>query len=334
MDFIAWMEGWRLSMTNDLELADKKMLHAKERKKLLNKIIANRYLYLLYLPGAIALLVFEYFPLYGIIIAFKDFNYSLGIVRSPWASMYGMKHFYDLLSDTGFINSFKNTLVISLQRLAFEFPVPIILALLINEVRIKSYKSLVQTIFTLPHFMSWVVVYGIFFNLLSDQGVINELLASIGFARTHLLTQVSTFRGLLYATSNWKEAGWGTIIYLAAISGVDPQLYEAAVVDGAKRKHLMLYITLPTILSVVGIMFILSLSSIMSAGFDQIFNMYNAAVYSKADIIDTYVYRRTFVSGADFASGAAIGLFKSVINFFLLVTGNFIVKKVSGSGIY
>lgn len=150
----------------------------------------------------------------------------------------------------------------------------------------------------------------------------------------HLLTQSSTFRGLLYFTSNWKGAGWGTIIYLAAISGVSIELYEAAIVDGAKRLQLIRYITLPAILSVIGVMLILSIASIMNAGFDQIFNMYNAAVYNVSDIIDTYIYRRTFVTGSDFASSTAIGLFKSVINFILLITANTIVRKSTGKGIY
>jgi putative aldouronate transport system permease protein len=321
-------------MDNNIALINKKILKAKARTSLINRIKSSKYLYLLFLPAFILLLLFTYYPMYGVILAFKDFNYSKGIMGSPWTTMFGFQHFFDLITDFGFAKAFMNTIIISFGRLLFEFPVAIILALLINEVRSKKYKGIVQTIFTLPHFLSWVVVMGVFYNLLSDVGVINELMASMGFAKVHLLTQASTFRGLLYATENWKEAGWGTIIYLAAITGVNTELYEAAIVDGAKRLDLLKYITLPAIISVIGVMLILQISSMMNAGFDQIFNMYNAAVYDKADIIDTYIYRRTFVTGADFASSTAIGLFKSVINFALLISANFIVKKSTGKGIY
>jgi len=312
-------------MDNDLQLI---------RKPLINRIICNKYLYLLFLPALVYYIFFTYVPMYGVILAFKEFDYSKGIFGSPWASMNGFKHFYDLVTDTDFMKAFLNTILISFGRLLFEFPIPIILSLLINEVRSSKYKRLVQTVFTLPHFLSWVVAMGVVFNLLSDAGVVNEVLSVFGLDKIHLLTQASSFRGLLYATSNWKEAGWGTIIYLAAISGVNTELYEAAIVDGAKRIHLLRYITLPAIASVIGVMLILQISSMMNAGFDQIFNMYNAAVYDKADIIDTFIYRRTFVGGADFASSTAIGLFKSLINFILLLTANTFVKKSTGKGIY
>ena len=297
-------------------------------------ILRSRYFYLMFLPAFILFLVFSYIPMYGIQLAFKELNFSKGITGSPWAAMNGMKHFYDLLTDSEFKKAFANTIIISIQRLVFEFPVPIILALLINEIKKTSAKRLVQTALTFPHFLSWVVVTGIFFNLLSDSGVLNETLAALGIDKIHLLTQASTFRGLLYATSNWKEAGWGTIIYLAAISGISVELYEAAIVDGAKRFQLMRFITWPAMKSVIGIMFVLSIAGIMSAGFDQIFNMYNAAVYDKVDIIDTFIYRRTFVTGLDFASSTAIGLFKSVINFIMLFAGNIIVLKTTGKSIY
>lgn len=303
-------------------------------KKLYRRICYNKYFYILFLPALIYYLIFCYRPMYGAILAFKDLDFSKGIMGSPWTSMYGMKHFYDLVSDMDFKTAFLNTVIVSFQRIIFEFPVPIILALLINEIRKNKIRRIVQTILTFPHFLSWVVVTGIFFNLLGDSGVFNEMLAAMGFEKVHLLTQQSTFRGLLYATSNWKEAGWGTIIYLAAISGVNPELYEAAIVDGAKRFQLVRYITWPAIVSVIGMMLILAIAGMMNAGFDQIFNMYNAAVYPKVDIIDTFIYRRTFVSGLDFASSTAIGLFKSVINFILLFAANSVVRKFTGKGIY
>lgn len=303
-------------------------------ESLWKQIVKYRYFYLMFLPAFIMYILFTYIPIYGIQLAFKDLNFAKGITGSPWTSMHGFKHFYDLMSNSEFIKAFSNTLVISLQRIVIQFPVPIVLALLINEIRGKRFRRIVQTVFTFPHFLSWVVVTGIFFNLLSDAGVLNEIIVALGGQKVHLLTQPSTFRGLLYATDIWKEAGWGTIIYLAAISGINSELYEAAIVDGAKRFQLTRYITWPAIVSVIGVMLVLALSNIMNAGFDQIFNMYNAAVYDKVDIIDTFIYRRTFVTGLDFASSTAIGLFKSVINFIMLYAGNIIVRKATGKGIY
>lgn len=309
-------------------------LAPRKKQSLWNMICYYKFFYILFLPAFILYFVFSYVPMYGIILAFKKLDFSKGIMGSPWATMNGMQNFYDLVSNMYFKKAFANTLIISLQRLVFEFPVPIILALLINEIRKAKFKKFAQTILTFPHFLSWVVVTGIFFNLLSDAGLANSILVACGLDKQGILTEASSFRALLYFTSNWKEAGWGTIIYLAAISGVNGELYEAAIVDGAKRLDLMRYITWPAIRSVIGVMFILALSSMMSAGFDQIFNMYNAAVFEKVDIIDTFVYRRTFIEGADFASSTAIGLFKSVINFILLFLGNSIVKKLTGKAIY
>jgi ABC-type polysaccharide transport system, permease component len=304
------------------------------RHRLGGRIYYHRYLYILFLPALIFYLLFSYKPMYGAILAFKDLNYSKGIMGSPWTSMHGLKHFYDLMSDMDFARAFGNTVIISLQRLVFEFPVGIILAILLNEIKKNYLKRITQTILTFPHFLSWVVVTGIFFNLLGDDGVFNAVLSAVGMDKIHLLTQQSTFRGLLYATSNWKEAGWGTIIYLASISNINPSLYEAAIVDGAKRFQLIRYITWPAILSVVGMMLILQIGNMMNAGFDQIFNMYNAAVYNKVDILDTFIYRRTFINGLDLASSTAIGLFKSVINFILLFTANTTVRRFTGKGIY
>lgn len=320
-------------MDNNVQVAVNQSRKIVHKKKLMSRIFANRYLYLLFLPTFLIMLVFAYFPMYGIVIAFKDYDYSKGLLLSPWTTMNGMQHFYDLLSDSHFLTAFSNTIIISLQRLVFEFPVPIILALLLNEIRAKHYKRFTQTVLTIPHFLSWVIVYGIFFNILSDQGVLNQLLSLMGLSKVYLLSQTSTIRGLLYVTSNWKEAGWSAIIYLAAISGVDPQLYEAAIVDGAKRWQCCKYITLPAVVSVIGVMFILALASIMNAGFDQIFNMYNPTTYCKIDIIDTLVYREAFLNSG-FSASAAIGLFESVINLALMLLGNFIVKKTTGSGIY
>lgn len=306
----------------------------KSKNLLLNRIIYYKYLYLLLLPAFVLLMVFSYIPMYGVILAFKDFDFSKGILLSPWTQMNGLKHFYDLVSDFEFKKAFINTVIIGFGRIVFEFPVPIILAILINEIRGKKFSRLVQTVFTFPHFISWVVVTGLFFNLLSDMGVLNQIIMALGGQKVYLLSQPSTFRGLLFVTDSWKEAGWGTVIYLAAITSISSTLFEAAIMDGAKRFQLVRYIILPAIKSVIGILLILQISSIMSQGFDQIFNMYNASVYDVSDVIDTFIYRRTFVTGLDFASSTAIGLFKSVISFSMLITANYVVRKSSGKGLY
>ncbi len=306
-----------------------------QRARLLwGRLKYNRWLYLFFLPALILYIVFTYYPMYGAILAFKDLNYKLGIMASPWTTMNGLQHFYDLFSDSQFKTAFVNTIIISLGRILFEFPLPIALALMMNEIRREKTKRIVQTVFTFPHFVSWVIMSGIIFNLFSDAGVVNSIIFALGGQKGNILTNAGTFRYFLFGTDAWKEMGWGTIIYLATISGIDVSLYEAAIVDGAKRSQLAWYITLPAMKSVIGVMLILNISSLMNAGFDQVFNLYNAAVYSKADIIDTLIYRRTFVTGASFASSTAVGLFKSVINFAMLIVGNTVVKRATGKGLY
>jgi putative aldouronate transport system permease protein len=298
---------------------------------LLMKILKYKYFYLLTIPALIYYIIFAYIPMYGSVLAFKDFNYAKGILHSPWV---GMKHFDRVFDDAVFWKVFANTLLISFGRIIYEFPVPIILAILMNEIGKNKLKRFYQTVFTFPHFVSWIVVSGIIFNLFSDAGVVNQAITVFGGQKVSLLTVPKIFRGLLYITDNWKEAGWGTIIYLAAIAGISPDLYEAAEIDGASRFQRMRYITWPAIRSVTGILLILQIGNIMNAGFDQILNMYNPIVYDVSDILDTYVYRRTFVTGMDFSSSTAIGLFKSAINVILLYSANYTVKKVNGEGIF
>ena len=320
-------------MDNKVEIQST-VLGSEKLSKLLKRMFYFRYFYLFFLPALILYIVFSYIPMYGAILAFKDLNFAKGIVGSPWTSMHGLKHFYDLISDVAFQKALANTVIISVGRIVFEFPIPILLAILINEISHGKMKRFIQTVFTFPHFVSWIIMSGIFFNLLSDSGVLNGIIVSLGGHKVNLLTQQSTFRFLIFSTDSWKEAGWGTIIYLATISGINPSLYEAAIVDGANRLQLVRYITWTSMKSVIGVMLILSMSNIMNAGFDQIFNLYNAAVYDKVDIIDTFIYRRTFITGLDFASSTAIGLFKSVINVGMLFIGNYIVKRTTGKGIY
>lgn len=305
--------------------------HLMRRQDIRNIINNNYEYYIMLLPLLVFLFIFCYIPIYGVVLSFKDFDVRLGIVGSPWV---GLKHFEFLVDDILFSKAFKNTIIISIGRILFEFPIPIILALMLNEVTNARFKSACQTIFTFPHFISWVVIGGIFTTLLSNSGVINQITGTLGLGSIKVLTNQNTFRGLLYFTSNWKEAGWGTIIYLATISSINPELYEAASIDGAKRWHKTIYITWPFLKPVVGILLVLKAGNIMSAGFDQIINMYNPAVMDASDIIDTYVYRRTFQGGMNFSTSTAIGLFKSLINVVLLLGVNYSLRASGEEGLF
>ncbi len=289
------------------------------RAVLLRDIKRNKYIYLLLAPGLAWYAIFCYGPMYGIQLAFKEFMYNKGIWGSPFV---GLQKFDYILRDDMFWRAFRNTVTISFGSILFTFFVPIVLALLVNELGEGRFKKVLQTVYTLPHFFSWIIISGIVMNLLNYNGAVNNLLASVGIEKIGFMGDPDLFRPLLYGTSIWKEAGWGTIIYLAAISAIDPTLYEAAVVDGASRFHRMVFITWPGIQSTVIVLLILNVGSVMNAGFDQIFNLYNPAVYAKGDIIDTYIYRVTFQSISDFGFSTAVGLFKSVINLALLLSAN------------
>lgn len=291
----------------------------------------NRYLYIMLIPALIYYIIFHYVPMYGATIAFKDFNMSKGILGSSWA---GFKHFEYLFSFDKFFNVFFNTIFISLFRLVFGFPTPIIAALLLNEIRHMVYKRSIQTVIYLPHFISWVILGGILTNLLStDNGVINEVIRSFGGSPIGFLTDEKYFTSTLVFSMIWKEYGWTTIIYMAALASVDPQLYEAAIIDGASRWRQVVHITIPSISSTIIVMLILRIGGLMEAGFEQIFVLYHPGVYRVSDIIDTYVYRIGLTDGK-FSLAAAVGLFKSVINFTLLVLANSIARKLSDQGIY
>ena len=298
---------------------------------LLTEIFKNRYIYLLLIPGLAFYIIFCYFPMYGVTIAFKDYKANLGIFASPFV---GLQNYEYVFRDANFFKATFNTLIISFQRIIFQFPVPIVLALFINEIRTSAYKRVLQTVYTLPHFLSWVIISGIIINLLENDGAVNNLMALLGFERQSFLGNAALFRPLLYISESWKSAGWTSIIYLAAIAGINFEQYESAIIDGATRFQKMLYITLPGIKNTIMVMFILAVGNVMNAGFDQIFNMYNPAVYDAADILDTYIYRITFQSGADFGFSAAIGLFKSVINFILLMAADRVAKMLGESGLF
>ncbi|MBD2847515.1 sugar ABC transporter permease [Paenibacillus sp. IB182496] len=286
---------------------------------------------LLLLPGLIWYGVFFYAPLYGIQLAFKDFRIMDGITGSPWIGLDNFRTIFRASSD--FSTILKNTVLISFYHILFGFPAPIILALLFNEIRFKVFKRITQTISYLPHFLSWVVLSGLLITILSpSSGIVNELIKALGFEPIYFLGDQRYFRFTLVISAIWKEVGWGTIIYLAALASVNPHLYEAAVVDGAGRWKQTWHITLPMIMPTIAIMFILRIGGILDAGFDQILNLYNPVVYEVADIIDTYIYR-VGIGQLQYGITTAIGLFKNAIAITLVLGTNYIVKKLGQEGL-
>ena len=265
--------------------------------------------------------------MYGLTIAFKDFVLLKGISGSPWV---GLENFRKLLTAPSFSEVFVNTIKISFLRLIFGFPAPILLALLLNEVGNARFKKVVQTISYLPHFLSWVVLAGIVIQILSpSSGIVNQIIVMFGGNPIYFVADPRYFVPMLIVTGIWKEVGWGTVVYLASITSISPELYEAATIDGAGRFQKMLHITLPALRPVVSIMFILNSGNLINAGFDQIYNLYNPAVYKVADIIDTYVYRRGLLD-MKYSFSSAAGLFKNIISFALVLTTNGLVKVISG----
>ena len=298
---------------------------------MLADIAYHRTMYLLLIPGLLYYLIYHYWPMYGAVIAFKDFHIVRGILDSPWV---GFKHFEYIFSLDKFGQVFRNTLWISLLRLFFGFPVPIIMSILMNEIGKKSFKRSIQTIVFLPHFISWVIFGGMLVNLLSvDGGVVNNVLRATIGTQVRFLTDPQVFRSTLVWTMIWKTYGFSTVIYLAALAGIDPQLYEAAIIDGATKIQRIFRITLPMIRGTIVVLLILRVGNLMQAGFEQIFIMYHPGVYRVADIIDTYVYRIGLTEGR-FSMAAAVGLFRSVVNFTLLVTANRIARSFGERGIY
>lgn len=275
--------------------------------------------------------LFRYGPMYGLLLAFKKFNARLGILGSEWV---GMKHFQRIFITPDSVTALTNTIVISFSRLLFQFWVPIALAILLNEMRGRKVKRLYQVVLTFPHFMSWVIVGTVMINLLGTNGALNEMIASLGGKRIGFLAKPEYFRTILYTTANWKNMGWSAIIYIAAITSINPELYEAAIVDGAGRLRRIWHITLPGIRPTIVIMLILAVGGIMDAGFEQIFNLQNPSVRQTADIIDTYIYRITFEARPDYGFSTAVGLFKSVVNLLLLLSANILAKRIQGSGLF
>jgi len=282
--------------------------------------------YLLLLPVIAYFILFHYIPMYGVQLAFKDYRILDGIAGSPWV---GLKHFIRLFTGPFFGQILSNTLIISFYRIVFGFFAPIVFALLLNEITNIWLKRITQTISYLPYFISWVILGGIMIEMLSpSRGVVNYVITLFGGEPIYFLTEPKYFVSILIISGIWQSVGWSSIIYLAAISSIDAEQYDSAYIDGANRFHMMLYITLPSIKSIIIILFILGFGGVLSSGFDQIFNLYNAAVLSVADVIDTYVYR-VGLNDMQYSYSTAVGLFKNVVGFILVILCNFIVKKIS-----
>lgn len=287
--------------------------------------------YLMIFPGVLLFLIFRYVPMFGLFIAFKSYTPFRGVWKSEWI---GFDNFVRLFSETDFLLLLKNTLYLNLLDVFVGFPFPILLALLLNEVRIKYFKNSMQTILYAPHFLSWVVIVGITMLFLRTQdGGVNVLLNALGFDSINFLANSESFRFVWLFHNIWQGAGWGAIIYLAAIASIDPALYEAATVDGASRLRQMWHITLPSLKTVIVIMFILRLGNFIDVGFEHIFLLQNPLNLRVSDVFETYVYRQGLVEG-DFSYSTAVGLFKSVVGLVMIVSANTIAKRLGEEAVY
>ena len=300
-----------------------KLMHQKKYLKDLNR---SKYLYMLFLPGFVIFVIFKLIPMTGILIAFQDYTFKDGIFGSDWV---GLANFKMVFRNKDFYAVLRNTIVISTLKIIIGFPFPIILALIYNEIKEGPFKTITQSITYLPHFFSWVVLGGLIMNLLSpSSGVVNEIISALGGEPIYFLASKKWFVPILIISDIWAQIGWGSIIYLAAICSISPDFYEAAMLDGATKRQKMINITIPCIMPTIITMFILNLGGILNAGFDQIFNLYNPAVYDVADIIDTYVYREG-IGNYRYSYSTAISLFKTIVGTVMIVASNYIVKKVS-----
>ena len=291
----------------------------------------KRWLYMMCIPGLAYLILFHYVPMYGIMMAFQNFSFKKGIFGSPFNNF---ANFKELFGSQIFYRVLRNSLFLSITRLVFSFPVPIILALLINEIRSKVYKRTAQTLMYLPHFLSWVVLGGIVVNMLSmTDGLVNDLIASAGGQKINFLGSVDWFRTVIIGSHIWKEAGWGTIIYLSALTSINPEYYEAARVDGANRFQQTLYITLPGISGTIVSMLILAIGGLMNNGFEQIFLFKNNLNQSVAEVFETYVYQ-VGIAGGRYSYSTAVGLFKNVVGAVLVFSSNLIAQKLGQPSFY
>ncbi|MCU6792126.1 ABC transporter permease subunit [Paenibacillus sp. WQ 127069] len=292
----------------------------------------HKYLYLMIFPVLLYYILFHYVPMYGAIIAFKDYRIAEGFRGSPWV---GFKHFQSFFESYYFWRLLKNTLLLNVYQLLFSFPAPIIFALLINELAGRLFKRIVQTITYLPHFISLIVICGMITQFVSREGFITDLLVNFfGMGRTALLAHPEYFRSVYVLSDIWQSVGWGSIIYLAAITGINPELYEASRIDGANRWRQTLNITLPGIAPIIIILFILKIGHMLDVGFEKIILLYNPNTYITADVINTFVYRKGLGATFEFSYATAVGLFQSAMNFLLLIIANKISRKLSENSLW
>ena len=296
-------------------------------------LIRDRWLYLIMLLPCLYYLLFHYYPMYGVTLAFKQYKPKLGIIGSPWASQHGMKYVLQVVGDPYFWTVFKNTIVLNVVNLAITFPAPIILALLLNEVASNRYKRVVQTVTYLPHFLSTVVVVGMMNSMFSSSGIVNELLGKIGLGPYAFLNDAQYFRPMYIGSNIWQNIGWDSIIFLAALSGLDQALYEAARIDGAGRWKQTIHITIPGILPTIVIMLILAMGKIMNVSYQKILLMMTGSNQSVSDVISTYVYRRG-ITKADFSYATAVGLFQSLVSLVFVTTTNWISRRTTETSLW
>lgn len=321
----------RMANIQPLQSAQTSRTKAKtSTNKYVRDFILNKYLYLMMIPVLVYYAVFHYAPMYGALIAFKEYSPMKGILGSEWV---GFAHFKDFFGSYYFWRILKNTIVISLYSLVFEFPAPIILALLINEVRSKMFKRVAQTITYMPYFISLVVICGIITDFTNADGIINRLFMLFGYDGQAMLQKPELFRSIYILSEIWQRIGWESIIYIAALMSIDLEQYEAARMDGASRWKQIMYITLPGIMPTIAIMFILRMGNLLNVGFEKIILLYNPVTYDTADVISSFVYRKGLLEfGWSYSS--AVGLFNSVINLVLLITANYISRKVNKSSLW
>jgi putative aldouronate transport system permease protein len=300
-------------------------------RKIRRELSVNRYLYIMAVPVILYYVIFHYLPMYGAQIAFKEFDIGKGIWNSPWV---GFRHFTEFVGGMYFWRLMRNTFLISFYQLLFSFPAPIILALLLNELRSERFKRFVQTAIYLPHFISMVVICGMVLDFVSRTGIVVQILALFGFEPVALMTKPRYFRPVYIISGIWQEIGWGSIIYLSALASIDQEQYEAATIDGAGRFRKMFHITLPGILPTITILLILRIGQVMNVGFEKIILLYNSSIYETADVISSFVYRRGLGESFQFSFTSAVGLFSSVINFILIVSANQLSKKIGETSLW
>jgi len=319
-------------MKSEVAAVNKNLTLAVNKKLTFWDIIKKyKSFYLMLLPGIIYFIIFKYGPMWGLIIAFQNYNPFRGVLGSPFV---GFTHFSRFLNSPECWQLFRNTLLLAVYNLILYFPLPIIIALMLNEIRNMYFKKIVQSLIYIPHFISWVVVVGLSYIMFNNQnGSITQLYQAITGQQMNLLMSESAFRPMIIAQMMWKEAGWGTIIFLAALSGVDVQLYEAAYIDGATNFQRLWHITLPSIRSTIVIMFILRLGKFMDTGFDQIFNMLNAMNRNVGEVFDTYIYQIGLIGG-QYSYSTAVGFFKSMIALALVLLTNHLSKRIGEEGVF